>query len=208
MPNTRAKWNVRPRRLLLVLAAVGTVGVVTVKKLDEDNRFCVSCHLHGDLLRDMTATPAVALTSTHFAAATTAPARHPERCFTCHSGEGVVGWTQVTLLSAWDAARWVAGDRHEPTHMRLPLTDAACLKCHAQDVRGSKTSEETEAFHELADHRTLPMKCIDCHSAHRRGEARRTWLDNGTVGKQCLRCHKDFGAGGSDPGLGGEPGRE
>ena len=39
---------------------------------------------------------------------------HPERCFTCHSGEGVVGWTQVTLLSAWDAGRWVLGDRHEP----------------------------------------------------------------------------------------------
>lgn len=189
----------RPWRAILAFAALGTLAVATVKKLDEDNRFCVSCHLHEDLLRDMTANPGVALTSAHFAAAAHEPKGHPERCFTCHSGEGVVGWTQVTVLSAWDAARWVAGDRDEPTHMRLPLTDGACLKCHAQDVRGSKTSEETEAFHQLTDHRSLPMKCIDCHSAHRHGEARKTWLDNSRVAPQCMRCHKDFGSGGGEP---------
>ena len=187
-------------RVGLVLLALATTGVITVKKLDEDNRFCVSCHLHEEHLRDMTATPGVALTSAHFAAAAREPKGHPERCFTCHSGEGVVGWTQVTVLSAWDAARWVAGARSEPTHMRLPLTDAACLKCHAADVRGSKTSEETEEFHELTDHRSLPMKCIDCHSAHDHGEARKTWLDNTRVNAQCLRCHKDFGSGGGGEG--------
>jgi hypothetical protein len=201
MPNSPVKRPVRLWRGLLALVLVAVASVVTVKKLDQDSRFCVSCHLHEDLLRDMTARPAVALSSAHFAAATKQPAGHPERCFTCHSGEGVVGWTQVTLLSAWDAARWVAGDRTEPTHMRLPLTDAACLKCHAADVRGSKTAEETDAFHELSDHRTLTVACIACHQVHRRGLARRTWLDDAKVRTQCARCHRDFG--GSDAGPGG-----
>ncbi len=210
MPTRSRKHPVRAMPTVLALLATGLIAVVTVKQLDEHNRFCVSCHLHGEFLHDMTASPPVALASAHFAAAAREPARHPERCFTCHSGEGIVGWTEVTALSAWDAARWLVGDRHEPAHMRLPLSDGACLKCHADDVRGTKTSEETEAFHQLTDHRTLPMKCTDCHSVHRRGEARKTWLDNVAMGKQCLRCHKDFGKQTSvaDPGAGGGAGAD
>jgi len=175
---------------LVALAAV-VVPVAVVKKLDEDNRFCVSCHLHETHLRDMVAQPAVTLAGAHF---TAKHDLHPERCFTCHSGEGVRGWTEVTLLSAWDAARWVAGDRNEPTHMRLPIADAACLKCHADDVRGSLTSEETDRFHELGDHRGLTVACVACHQVHPRGEASRTWLHNDVVRPQCARCHRSMGA--------------
>ena len=183
----------RPWRWLVIALAVGVIPVVVVKRLDQDNRFCVACHLHEDLFRDMTATPAVTLAGAHFAAK---HALHAERCFTCHSGEGVVGWSQVTLLSAWDAARWVVGDRHEPTHMRLPLTDQACLKCHAQDVRGSMTSEETQDFHQLTDHRGLTVACLACHQVHRHGERARGWLHTEVVRPQCARCHREMKAAG------------
>lgn len=63
-----------------------------------------------------------ALAGAHFAAKS---AGHPERCFTCHSGEGVTGWSAVTALSAWDAARWVLGARHEPTTMRSRIAPAS-----------------------------------------------------------------------------------
>jgi nitrate/TMAO reductase-like tetraheme cytochrome c subunit len=181
----------------LVLAVVGfALPVTAVKKLDEDNRFCVSCHLHGSHLDNMFATPVVTLAGAHAVAQTSRPAAgHPERCFTCHSGEGVTGWTQVTLLSAWDAARWVAGVHHEPKSMRLPVADRACLKCHAKDVRGSQTAEETQDFHQLTDHRGLTVACVSCHQVHRRGEASRKWLHNDVVRAQCARCHREMATG-------------
>ena len=178
--------------VLLLIAAAPTV---LVKRLDEDNHFCISCHLHGKIYRDMTEAPPRALAAAHFRAK---HALHSERCFTCHSGEGVVGWTQVTLLSAWDAARWVAGDRHEPTLMRLPLTNDACLKCHEKDVHGTQTSEETDRYHELADHRSVKLACIACHQVHPERDSAKHYLDNTTVRSQCARCHRHLDAGDSE----------
>src|SRR5437867_1634621 len=91
-----------------------------------------------------------------------------------------VKWCRIarsagTALSAWDAARWVLGDRHEPTAMRLPLEDGACLKCHAADVRGTRSTEETDRFHELADHRKLRTPCVACHVTHRTGKPDRNF---------------------------------
>ncbi len=192
MPNRESGGPVRRWRWALVALISATLPVAVVKRLDEDNRFCVACHLHGVFMRNMTATPPMTLAGAHFGAR---PAGHPERCFTCHSGEGVVGWTQVTVLSAWDATRWVLGDRHEPTSMRLPITNEACLKCHAKQVHGSMTSEETDRFHQLTDHTGVKLPCISCHQVHRTGGAAgRTWLQADAVRPQCARCHKDMAA--------------
>lgn len=206
-----------------MLAAIAASGTAFVKHKDQDNRFCISCHLHEELHQRTAAAPPTTLAGAHYAAQyrteraaqdsarsngrparwtmhparwTMRPARwtmHPERCFTCHSGEGVVGWTQVTLLSAWDAARWVAGDRHEPTRMRLPLTNEACLKCHASEVRGSKSEEETSKYHELANHRAVKMPCVSCHVTHAPGDRDRLFLDDATVRARCQTCHRNLG---------------
>lgn len=167
--------------------AIAALSTAYVKHKDEDNRFCVSCHLHQEHMDGMTATPPATLAAAHHRAQ--GPG-HPERCFTCHSGEGVVGWSQVTLLSAWDAARWVLGDRNEPDTMRLAITNQACLKCHASDLRDFPRDEEK--FHGLSDHRQVSIPCVSCHRTHERGERERNFLDDATVRAQCQRCHRDL----------------
>jgi nitrate/TMAO reductase-like tetraheme cytochrome c subunit len=179
------------RTFLLIGAVLAVAAVLFVKHQDQDNRFCVSCHLHQEHFDRMTALHPNHLSAAHFRATGEG---HPERCFTCHSGEGVVGWSQVTLLSAWDAARWVVGDRHEPTSMRLPLTNQACLKCHASEIRGTKNEEETSAFHQLANHRGVRTRCVACHVVHARGDRVRTYLDDAVVRRQCQGCHRDLGS--------------
>ena len=171
---------------MLVLVACS---VAFVKHKDHDNRFCIACHLHQDIYRRTVGAPPGTLAAGHYRAG---GPRHPERCFTCHSGEGVVGWSQVTLLSAWDAARWVAGDRHEPTSMRLPLTNQACLKCHAAEVRGTKSENETTKYHELSQHRGITVPCFACHVVHAPGARGKLYLDNATVRARCQACHRDL----------------
>jgi predicted CXXCH cytochrome family protein len=172
----------------IALIAIGVVTTAFVKHKDEDNQFCVSCHLHQEHMDGMTKMPAGTLAAAHHAAQD--GSGHPERCFTCHSGEGVVGWTQVTVLSAWDAGRWVLGDRHEPTTMRLPITSQACLKCHADDLR--KLPRDETRFHGLSDHRRVGIPCVSCHRVHDAGPKNNDFLDNANVRTQCQRCHRDL----------------
>jgi nitrate/TMAO reductase-like tetraheme cytochrome c subunit len=184
----------RPRRARLRIGAAGALffaagAVGAVKVADQDNRFCVACHLHEDIYRTTLAAPPASLAAAH----SRAPGPdHPERCFTCHSGEGVVGWSQVTLLSAWDAGRWVFGDRHEPASMRLPIENAACLKCHAAAVKGNRSEEETAKYHELSAHRGVRLACVSCHVTHSRGERRKDYLDDAVVRARCQGCHHDL----------------
>jgi hypothetical protein len=188
------------------LLGLSAIAVGYVKHQDQDNRFCVSCHLHEAHYRDTIAMPASTLSAAHFRAPADSaragddpPHRataHPERCFTCHSGEGVMGWTQVTVLSAWDAARWVLGDRHEPVAMRLPIANAACLKCHPKALRGTMTAEETSSYHELTQHRAVTTPCVACHVVHARGATAQRYLDPVIVRARCQTCHRDLeGAG-------------
>ena len=170
--------------LVLVSGAVGFV-----KYKDQDNRWCIACHLHREFYRGTLSAPPATLSAAHYRAK--GPG-HPERCFTCHSGEGLVGWGQVTLLSAWDAGRWLVGNRHEPTSMRLRLDNRACLKCHAADIRGTKSNEETAKFHELTDHRGIGTACVSCHVTHTTGSRSKSFLDDATVRRRCQGCHRDL----------------
>jgi nitrate/TMAO reductase-like tetraheme cytochrome c subunit len=191
-----ARSAARPRRWFVWLSgllALAVVPVAIVKHADQDNRFCVSCHLHEAVYRNTTGDSLVTLTSAHYRARR---GGHPERCFTCHSGEGVVGWSAVTALSAWDAARYVLGDRHEPSAMRLPLTNGACLKCHAEVTRGTESEEETSKYHALMNHRGVKTPCVDCHVSHARGERARQFLSPAVVRRQCQACHRDLGGEG------------
>jgi hypothetical protein len=186
----------RPRRRALWLAglfALVVIPIAVVKRLDQENRFCVSCHLHTAEYRGMTGDSLATLAAAH---ARAHRGGHPERCFTCHSGEGVMGWSAVTALSAWDAARWVLGDRHETKAMRLPITNAACLKCHAEVTRGGTSKDPNSVFHALSNHRGVKTPCVTCHVTHARGTHERWFLDPEVVRRQCQTCHNDLWGGG------------
>ena len=183
-PGSRAILCTLVSTLAVTAAAVGLV-----KHQDQDNRFCVACHLHEALSRKTFEPEPRTLAAAHYRAA--GPG-HPERCFTCHSGEGVRGWTQVTLLSAWDAARWVAGDRHQPDSMRLKLENPACLKCHAADLRRTGRSVRGMAqaeYHRLTEHRGVRTPCVACHTAHTEGEKPKDFMADAVVRRECARCH-------------------
>lgn len=208
MPEPSMPSAPRRRRVLawlIGLLALAAVPTAVVKRLDEDNRFCISCHLHQAIYRNTTGDSLMTLSTAHYHARRSEHGGHPERCFTCHSGEGVVGWSAVTALSAWDAARWVIGDRHEPTAMRLPLTNAACLKCHAEVMQGTASDEETWKFHPLLSHRNVKTPCIACHVTHARGTREHHFLDPPVVRRQCQACHRNMegGEGGEGGGGGG-----
>ena len=185
------------------MVAAGGVGFV--KKQDEDNHFCISCHLHEKLYQVTVSSPPRSLAAGHYGAKHD---RHPERCFTCHSGEGVAGWSAVTALSGFDAARWVLGDRHEPTAMRLPIEDRACLKCHAGDLKKAlaaaapaaddegegQESASHQSFHQISDHRNVKVSCVSCHTVHAPGESSRMFLEPANVQARCRSCHtRGFG---------------
>jgi bacterioferritin-associated ferredoxin len=84
----------------------------------------------------------------------------------------------------------VLGDRHEPTTMRLPITNAACLKCHDSDLR--KAPRDEQKFHGLSDHRRVGIPCASCHRTHDPGPRDRNFLDDATVRTQCQKCHRDL----------------
>lgn len=65
-PSLPRRWFLRAT---LAGVAVLSVALVVVKRLDEDNRFCVSCHLHEDLSRLTHAAPPSTLAAAHFHAA-------------------------------------------------------------------------------------------------------------------------------------------
>ena len=179
-----------------VLAALSAGSVAFVKYQDTDNRFCISCHLHEDLYRLTTGTtPPATLAAAHFGARHPG---HPERCFTCHSGEGIAGWSTVTVYSAYDAARWVLGDRHEPDSMRVKLDNGACAKCHEKDIRRSKSG--SDKYHEVSEHHGVGVRCVACHTVHTRGQKAQDFLSSSVVQAQCVRCHPGGpeGAGGGD----------
>lgn len=188
--------STRGLTLAAALVAVSAGSVAFVKYQDTDNRFCISCHLHQDLYRlTIASVPPATLAAAHYGAKHPA---HPERCFTCHSGEGVLGWSTVTAYSAYDAARWVLGDRHEPDSMRVKLDNSACAKCHAADIRRSKSG--SDKYHEVSEHRGVSVRCVACHTAHTRGQKAQDFLSSSVVRARCARCHPGGpeGAGGGD----------
>ncbi|MCP5058769.1 MAG: hypothetical protein GY937_18870 [bacterium] len=183
----------------LALAAVaGPSGWVLTDRLEQDNAFCVSCHLdaertlHADNRRDFDARPPEALAPAHAAAGH--PDERPFRCIDCHGGTGFLGRGRVKLHSAKDAFWYVVGRFEEPEGMHWPIEDEDCVSCHDAFDPPVREAWQAPAFHALAVHNTaFDVSCVSCHIAHERGGLTGShFLHPAIVRAGCATCHSEF----------------
>ncbi len=140
----------RSRRLLLVLVGIltliGLLSIGTISSLEEQDRFCASCHMVPERTYYNRAQFALAgvipledLASAHYVIPSSQQDPRDFRCIDCHRGnEGVIHRGTAITLGARDAAIYLLGQPDqaiEKTHIEVPqlLTDS-CIKCHADSL--------------------------------------------------------------------------
>lgn len=176
-------------RVLVIAAALAVlpplVFVVTdrtVYHFEQRNEFCVSCHLHEQLLAtfEQGASDARDLAAMHFTA------MDAPRCIECHKGEGTIERAKVLAVAARDSVKYVLGVQHEPDHSDVPIADAGCMRCHRSLGDGTPDAPE---FHRRTEHHQLPMRCVGCHRAHKGGDPAQSFLVETDVLGACRQCH-------------------
>jgi hypothetical protein len=167
---------------------------VALYKTEQDDRFCVSCHLHEEKFTRFQAHPA----ATDLAGAHHASPRQAVRCIDCHGGADPVMRLRVWGVAGFDTLRFLIGWYEEPRRMRLPLRDADCRQCHDPIIRVSLEQEEAQegrgdSFHAISEHRTVRTPCIACHTTHTLGQKRLQFIDRRIVLPLCRACHETMG---------------
>lgn len=174
---------------VLTTAAVG-VGV----HLENNDRFCASCHTEpettyvnrAEAVRAQTAQP-TDLASFHSGAS------NPVACIDCHSGPGVQGRASALELGATDLVKYVANSYPQPAPLTQPITDEHCLKCH-QDYAAPRTFQNHFHVFLARWQRIAPgtaAHCVDCHSAHTTDQDTGTvFLNQNRTATQCNACHR------------------
>ncbi len=175
------------------------LGWVVTDRLEQDNTFCVACHLepgrplHQAKLDDLAAMPPLTLAAAHGGSPLEGREDPAFRCIDCHGGTGPVGRARVKLLSAKDAFWYVTGRFDEPEEMHWPLWDADCRKCHDSFEPGDATGGDPR-FHELAVHNeALGVACVACHRVHDPGGLPgHHFLHPAQVRARCAECHPEY----------------
>ena len=192
-----ARWGRAALGLALAGVLSAPVGWWTTDRLEEDNDFCVACHLepgvrlHREKREALVREPPTTLAGFHGGAGWD---EREFRCIDCHGGVGFVGKARVKMLSAKDAFWYVVGHFDEPDEMRWPLWDADCTKCHSTFEEREPEVGRDPLFHELAVHNTeLGVGCVECHFSHDEGGlADHYQLHADRVRAQCAACHPEF----------------
>jgi len=167
-------------------------GGVLYKK-EQDDRFCVSCHLHEEKFGRFEARPAATdLAGAHHAS------RQAVRCIDCHGGRDVRRRLQVWVVAAFDTLRFLVGRYEEPKRMVLPLRDEECRQCHDPIIRVTFEEEAAQegrgdSYHAITEHRTVRNPCVACHVTHTVTEKRLQFIERRTVLPLCRRCHETMG---------------
>lgn len=197
----------RRRRMLAIAALTGIVsapaGWLVSDRLEEDDDFCTSCHvapsrpLHAALRTGFDAAPAASLAAVHGGATVQRTAAEPPtefRCIDCHGGASFIGRVRVKALAAKDAFWYAVGHFEEPTHMRSPLWDEDCRKCHDAFDEREVEAWQSPHFHQLPVHNAaLGVDCVACHEVHESGgNPDSFFLRAPRVRSQCARCHSEF----------------
>ncbi len=192
----RQRWFA-PACVVFALSLVALIGFFAVAHLEENDAFCASCHSEPEATyyqRTQVKTP-VDLASVHALLAQQKSQQANTRCIDCHAGPGVSGRLSAMTLGAHDALKWFAGTAAQPAVTTQPLSDANCLKCHAD----TPTAQNFDRHF----HRTLVRwqqadanagRCITCHTAHTTdGNIAIGFLQQQRMLVQCQQCHVALG---------------
>ena len=209
-----------PLAARLALGTAGVAGALLLGVLfltaltakERDNRFCVSCHLHDEKFLRLTASEATDLVGFHHLR------RADVGCIACHGGADPVMRAKVWIVAGFDTLRFLAGTYREPTHMRLPLRDAECRRCHtpilgrpvssssaATAAKPIETTDESVAaeaetegrggtsYHAIREHDTVRIACVRCHTSHTTdANAADKFLSQPRITAICRDCHKQM----------------
>ena len=170
--------------LLLIILPVPGFFLVdkVVYSFEKRDTFCIACHLHEKKYKEFTAQQSVQVS---LAAKHHAP--KGVRCIDCHKGEGFWERLGVLTIAGFDTVVYFVGIHKEPQHLRFPLDNTTCLKCHEKDLipKGSYSTN----YHDLTPHANLSLRCAQCHLAHPRGNPQHVFLNESEVIPICKRCH-------------------
>ena len=176
-------WLVKWLGAALSLGFVSFVASVKVTDhLEQDNRFCIACHLHKEIFDNFLAsTPLVTMAGAH-------QHKGEIKCIDCHIGATVADKLIVKGIAGWDTVRYFLGDFKEPDHLEHPLGDRTCLKCHTD---GGQSKTRAAAFHNDRNHRNMRFECITCHQSHPTRDPATLFLEQTVVRPVCQGCHKE-----------------
>ena len=197
---------------MFVMIALAIATVAAALKVEEQDRFCASCHSQPETtfveqaqaLKQMSVTlaayhakpqewknhPQVLLSLTNALLATDIA---PVRCIDCHGGVGLAGRIQTLTLAAEDATLWYSGRAIQPAILSHPISDQVCLSCHAT-VRDTPGFDNH--FHSyLKDPKAPTLACTGCHIAHETSSAATNFIERPFVAQPCASCHIALGKG-------------
>ena len=170
--------------------AAFAAGLAITDHLEQDNSFCVACHLSEDqpLHQEKYETffPIEGSVTT-LAAAHHGGSGTTFKCVDCHNGATFTDKLQIKAQAARDAVAYLLGDFEEPDRMRFSLGNRLCLACHFTEGEPVKTEKP---FHAASHHRQMPQLCTDCHKVHPRASAERRFLIREVVKPLCDECHQ------------------
>jgi len=193
-PSPRAlpqiRWPIWAALVGVIFLSVG--GYLTTAHIEENDGFCASCHSQQEAtFFERTQAAAVDLASKHHAAWAT-------RCIDCHSGPGVSGRVSAMALGARDLAAFVTRTDQQPAVLTVPVTDATCLKCHADVPATQNFQRHFHAF--LARWQAIDPKaatCVSCHGGHSTaGDPSLAYLEQQQTQQVCDSCHQARGVRG------------
>ena len=162
------------------LAALGVTGW-----LEQDNRFCISCHLHDDIHRDYYSPEGqiISLAAAHRVV------NEPVPCIGCHTLDGLVGRTTTMMISTRDTLKLLLGLHAAEPDFLPPLPDPYCTKCHPE---AELVKLEAGDYHPYTEHLALDILCTQCHTGHTPGDPELQYMDEAKVAPYCGRCHPEL----------------
>jgi nitrate/TMAO reductase-like tetraheme cytochrome c subunit len=177
-------------------------GALITDLLEQDNRFCISCHAPRDASQDQEVRGGriarlhqekfdrfssrggriISLAGSH-------NAKSRVKCIDCHIGAGPRDYLIIKAIAARDAAKYLVGRYREPDTLTFVLDDRTCLKCHSD---AGQNLQDPKAFHNVPYHRDPRNACSDCHRSHDESGADTRFLQQEIVKPRCDSCHLEI----------------